>query len=197
MQSFITGQLVVELGFYPESPICYPPAQVDKEYKDLIVIPTCKSTGAKLADALSKLDLEAIEKKLQSALAGIDRLANNPDLTASIEALKNTLQDARKLVNRVDRQVDPLAADVKKSVKDIGKLAANIDGRVGEVVTNFEKTMAAARGFLSEDSPLLVQLENTFHEISAMSRSLRQLANLLDQHPEALIRGKANPKKGK
>ena len=44
MQSFITGQLAIEIGFYPESAICYPPAKADKAYKDYIVIPTCQST---------------------------------------------------------------------------------------------------------------------------------------------------------
>ena len=193
MQSFITGQLMIELDFYPESTVCYAPPQIDKDYKDYIVIPTCPSTSERLAKALGELDLKAIEKNLNSSLAGIDRLVNNPDLAASIRALKDTLQDARKLVTRVDRQVDPVADDVKKTVKEFGKLAANIDARVGGLATGFDKTMAAARGVLSEDSPLMVDLENTLQEISAMSRSIRQLANYLDQHPEALIRGKGNP----
>ena len=68
---------------------------------------------------------------MKSSLAGIDRLVNNPDLAASLRALKDTLQDARKLLTRVDRQVDPLADDVKKTVKEFGKLAANVDARVG------------------------------------------------------------------
>ncbi len=157
------------------------------------MIPTCPSTSERLAKALGNLDLKGMEKNLESTLAGIDRLVNNPDLTASIRALKDTLQDARKLVTRVDRQVDPLADDVKKTVKDFGKLADNVDTRVGGVATGFDKTMSAARGILSEDSPLMVELENTLQEISAMSRSIRQLANYLDQHPEALIRGKGKP----
>jgi len=53
--------------------------------------------------------------------------------------------------------------------------------------------MSAARGTISEDSPLMVELESTLKEISAMSRSLRQVADYLDQHPEALIRGKGKP----
>ena len=130
---------------------------------------------------------------MESTLAGIDRFVNNPDLTASIRALKDTLQDTRKLVTRVDRQVDPLSDDLKKTVKEFGKLAADIDARVAGLSTSFEKTMAAAKGILSEDSPLMVELETTLKEISAMSRSIRQLANYLDQHPEALIRGKGKP----
>ena len=93
----------------------------------------------------------------------------------------------------MDRQVDPLSDDLKKTVKEFGKLAADIDARVAGLSTSFEKTMAAAKGILSEDSPLMVELENTLKEISAMSRSIRQLANYLDQHPEALIRGKGKP----
>ena len=193
MQSFITGQLMIELDFYPESTLCYAPPEIDKDYQDYVVIPTCASTSERLAKALGELDLKGIEKSLNSSLAGIDRLVNSPDLTASIRALKDTLQDARKLLSRVDRQVDPLSDDLKKTVKDFGKLAVDVNAHVGGVATGFDKTMSAARGILSQDSPLVVDLENTLQEISAMSRSIRQLANYLDQHPEALFRGKGNP----
>jgi paraquat-inducible protein B len=199
MQSFITGQLMIQLDFYPESKVCYAPPQIDPDYKDIVVIPTCKSTGERLAEALGDLDLKGIEKHLLSVLASVDRFVNNPDLTASLHDLKETLQDARKLLTRVDSQVDPLSDGVKKTVKDIGKLANNIDSRVGGISTGFDKTlsgfdttMSAAKGVLSQDSPLMVELENTLKEVSAMSRSIRQLANYLDQHPEALIRGKGN-----
>ena len=57
-----------------------------------------------------------------------------------------------------------------------------------------EKTLTAARGVISADSPLVVELENTLKEISAMSQSIRELADYLEQHPEALIRGKKKPR---
>jgi paraquat-inducible protein B len=193
MQSFITGQLMIELDFYPKSTVCYAPAQIDKEYTDFIVIPTCQSAGQKIAQALGDLDLKGLERHLFSTLAGIDRLANNPDLAASIRVLKDTLQDARKLVNSVDRQVDPLSNDLKKTVKEFGKLAGNVDAKVGGVTTGLDKTMATARGVLAPDSPLMVDLENTLKEIAAMGRSIRLLANYFEQHPEALIRGKGSP----
>lgn len=200
MQSFITGQLMIQLDFLPEKGVCYAPGQTDTDYKDYIVIPTCASTSERLAKALGELDLKAIEQNLNSSLAGIDRLVNNPDLAASLRTLKDTLQDARKLLARVDRQVDPVSDDLKKTVKAFGKLANNVEGRVGGLTTGidktmsgFDKTMSAVRSILSENSPLVVDLENALQEISAMSRSIRQLSNYLDQHPEALIRGKGNP----
>jgi paraquat-inducible protein B len=193
MQSFITGQLMIELDFYPKSTVCYAPAQMDKEYTNYIVIPTCPSAGQKLAKALGELDLKGLQTRLESALGGIDKLVNSPDAAASIQALKGTLQQAGKFLTRVDRQVDPLSKDLKKTVKDFGKLAVTVDSQVGGLATGMDKTLATARGVLGEDSPLLVTLENTLQELSAMSRSFRQLATYLDQHPEALIRGKGKP----
>jgi paraquat-inducible protein B len=188
MQSFITGQLMIEFDFHPGTPVNL--RNINKEYAE---IPTIPSTGEQLSRALGELDLKGLEKHLESTLAGVDRVVNNPDLIASIHALKDTLQDASKLLTRVDRQVDPLADGVKKTVNDFGKLANNVDSRVGGVATGLNNTMSTARGTLSEDSPLMVDLQNTLQEISAMSRSLRQVADYLDQHPEALIRGKGKP----
>jgi paraquat-inducible protein B len=61
------------------------------------------------------------------------------------------------------------------------------------VATSLDKTLSSARGVISEDSPLVVDLQNTLKEISAMSRSIRELADYLEQHPETLIRGKKKP----
>src|SRR5208337_771130 len=188
MQSLITGKLLIELGFYPDTQVNL--KNINKRYTE---IPTLPSTTSKLAQALDKLDLEAVQKKLESALDGIAKLTNNPDLAASIGHLKETLRDARKLVNRVDRQVDPLAQDTKKAVEDFGKLSRDLDARVGELAPSLEKTLSAMRGVISDDAPLIVELENTLQAISAASRSFRQMADYLEQHPEALIRGKGKP----
>jgi paraquat-inducible protein B len=188
MQSFITGQLLIEVDFHPGTPVSL--KGLDKDY---IEIPTLPSTGEKLSQALAKLDLDGLKKNLESTLAGVDRLINNPDLTAGIKALKETLQDASKLVKGVERQVDPLADDLKKTVKDIGKLARNADAQVAGVTAGLDKTMSAARGVLSEDSPLMAELQNALKELAATGRSFRQLADFLEQHPETVIRGKKSP----
>jgi paraquat-inducible protein B len=189
-QSFITGQLAIEVGFYPDTPVVL---RKEGEYKGYIEIPTIPSTSQKLFDALAKLDLKEMERHLESALDGVAKLANNPNLPASIQGLKETLQDARKLVIKVDRQVDPLTKESTKTVKDFGDLARNLNGRVAGMATGLDKTLSEARGTISQDSPLMVDLQNTLQELSRMSRSLRQLADYLDQHPESLIRGKKKP----
>jgi paraquat-inducible protein B len=210
MQSFITGQLMIELDFHPGSPV-----HLKGTKGDLLEIPTIPSTTARLANALQKLDLEGMEKNLKNTLAGIDRLVNDPDLKASIGELKGVLTDARRLVQNLDARVGPLADDLDATVRDARKVIKNVDGQVGPLADNvnrtvedfdklardadaqlgslansLDKTLAGARGVLSQDAPLIVELENTLQAISDAARSIRQLANTLEQHPEALIQGR-------
>jgi paraquat-inducible protein B len=213
MQSFITGQLMIELDFHPGSSV-----NLRRPKGDLVEIPTIPSTTERLANALQNLDLKGMEKSLESTLSGIDRLVNSPDLKASIRALRvtleeaqkvvkkvdakidpladnldSTIRDARKLVNSVDRKVDPLAKNVNTAVKDFGKLARDADTRVETLGTGLDKTLSAVRGVMSPDAPLIVELASTLKEVSDAARSIRQLANTLDQHPEALIQGLGKP----
>jgi paraquat-inducible protein B len=210
MQSFITGQLMIELDFLPDTPV-----NLKNINKDDLEIPTIPSTTERLAQSLQKLDLEGMEKNLKNALAGVDRFVNNPDLKTSIGELKGlltdgrqlvqnlntrigpladdldaTLRDARKMVNNVDGQVDPIAGNVNKTVEDFGKLARDADVRLGSVAGSLDRTLSSARGVISDEAPLIVELEETLREISAAARSIRQLANSLEQRPEALIQGK-------
>ena len=208
-QSFITGQLMIEIDFYPDTPVVL--KNIDENH---IEIPTIPSTAERLTQTLQKLDLEGMQKNLENTLAGIDRFVNNPDLKGSIRALKDTLEElgqvvkkidekidplsaslndtirnARKLLNKVDRQVDPMADDMKKTVADFGKLARDANARLGVLTNSLDKTLAGARGVLSQDAPLIVELEFALKEVSDAARSIRQLANTLDQKPEALIQG--------
>ena len=212
MQSFITGQLMIECDFYPDTPVNL--RDTDKKY---IEIPTIPSTTERLAQSLQKLDIDMLQKSLESILSGIDRLVNNPDLAEAILTLKDTLiklrqmtatldaridpladsldgvlGDARGLVGKVDRHVDPLAENMNRTVGDFGRLARNADARVEAATGGLDKTLSATRGVVSEDAPLMVELEETLREVSAAARAFRELANYLAQHPEALIQGKEN-----
>ncbi|MFZ0611638.1 MAG: MlaD family protein [Desulfobacterales bacterium] len=210
MQSFITGQLMIELDFHPGTTI-----DLKNIRTDLVEIPTIPSTAERLANTLQRLDLDGMEKNLTNTLAGIDRFVNNPDLKASIGELKGMLSDARRMVQNVNARVGPLAGGLDATVRDTRRLVKNLDGRVGpladtvdrtladydklardadarleSLINSLEKTVAGTRGVLSENAPVIVGLEGTLQEISGAARAIRQLADFLERHPEALIQGK-------
>ena len=97
-QSFITGQLMIELNFHPESIVI-----LNGFTQEYIEIPTIPSKTKQL------------EKNLEKALAGIDKFVNDPDLAASIRALKETLLTVRKLAARAGPPGDPLGGRLQKN----------------------------------------------------------------------------------
>jgi paraquat-inducible protein B len=212
MQSLITGKLLIELDFYPGTPVNL--RHTATPYPE---VPTLPSTTERLAHTFQKLDFEGMQKNLQNTLNGIENLVSDSDLKASIkqfqgllsdargfvqkldgrvdplsEEAKATMTDARKLLNNVDQQVAPAVGDLNRTIEAFGHLARNADRQLELLAGTLDKDLAAARSIISEDAPLIVELEETAREVSAMARAFRQLAEYLERHPESLIQGKGN-----
>lgn len=207
-QSLITGQLMIELDYFPDSPL-----NLKNLDSDVPEIPTILSTTERLFQKLQKIDLTHIN----NILAGVDRFVNNPDLPVGMKSLwqtvdearvlvgklenylgdvtqniDNTLSDTRTLVNNVNAEVQPLAFDMRQLIEHFDAVALNINKQLDVVAANLNESLVGVRGVVSEDAPLVIELEETLENISNMTDSIRQLADYLEQNPEALIRGKNN-----
>ena len=73
---------------------------------------------------------------------------------------------------------------------EIGDELKNALGQLNLTLVSARGTLNTADSMISPDSPQAQELSSTLMEISRMARSLRVLADYLEQHPEALIRGK-------
>ena len=205
-QSLITGQLMIELDYFPGSAVNF--KNLEPEVPE---IPTTPTTTERFFQKLQKIDFTHIE----NIMAGVDRLVNNPDLPEGLKSLRqtvdearllvgkldnyivdvtdnidNTLSDTRTLVNNVNTQVQPLADEMRQLLEHFDAVALNINKQLDVVAASLDESLVGVRGVVSEDAPLVIQLEETLGNISSMTDSIRQLADYLEQHPEALIRGK-------
>ena len=59
-----------------------------------------------------------------------------------------------------------------------------------QAVVEAKKTLLAAQMTLSAESPLQRELKQVLSELSTAARSIRVMADYLERHPDALIRGK-------
>ena len=223
-QSLVTGQLMVDLDFHPDTPIDL--VAIDSQVEE---IPTVRSSLEELSRTIKTLPLDELANKLTSAIAGIERAVNAPEVTGSLQTLNQVMKDIQILVRNLDRRVDSLATATEETVKDYGKvarnldsrieplasgindvskdvqkLARNLDGRVNQLAKSFEKTsesantalvqarktLASIEGLTGKDSAMIYQVKKTLGELSAAARSIRDWADYLERHPEALIRGK-------
>ncbi len=199
-QSFVTGQLAVALDIMPDTT-----ARLVGD-SPLPEIPTVPSTFEKLTQTLSRLPLETLVDRLTTAVEGVDRLINSPQIQALPAKLDTTLVEGTDLLRDIREKIDPLAANLEVAVKSYAELAKGLDQRsaglstaAGKTLANLDATLKEGSAALSSiqkltrsDSPTVTDLQGALREIAAAARSLRVLADYLERHPEALIQGKGD-----
>ncbi len=199
LQSVVTGQLQIELDFFPQEAAVF--MRTNKKYQE---IPTIPSTFEKLTKTLENLPVKEIFDKLSSSLTRIDDLLNSPGTAEFLKSLKLAVEDARKVLHEVDKQVQPITDKIGNAVEAYEKLAENLDRKVdplfsevdetvkalAEASKQAEKTLRAVENVVGDNSVVTVELTKTLREFSSAARSIRNLSDYLSRHPEALIRGK-------
>jgi paraquat-inducible protein B len=96
--------------------------------------------------------------------------------------LNQTLKDADALVNNLNTKIGPqIASSIQETLsaaQDTLKVANKAIGEINRVAGKNEN--------------LGYEIDRTLKQIAELSRSIRVLADYLERHPEALLRGK-NP----
>ncbi len=181
--SLITGQLMVALDFFPDAPAesivrkgIYP--EIPSVPSDMQSIMRSVTT---LLDKLAGLPLDQVMEDAHQTLQGASRLVNGPELAQSLKALNETLTAARALMRNADTQLDPLLAALRGAAK-----AA--EAALGQAST----TMSSIDASYGGDSQFHRDLEGLLTQLKDAARSIRVLTDYLEQHPEALIRGKTD-----
>jgi len=212
MQSLVTGQLLVNIDFYPDTP-----AQLIgiDQFKEKISlegwweIPSVSTPLQELEKALSDINIKEITDDVKQAMNGIAKLATNPELHEGIGVLKNTLTDIQKLARNLDSKVDPLSTSLDQTLVEaragIGDARKLMNDQVPGLVSKIKKAAESATTALVHANTTLKSIENlaeegtqlrhevssALTEIAAASRSVRVLADFIEQHPDAILRGRA------
>ncbi len=205
MQSLVTGQLSINLDFLPATPARLVGIDVfgDKiDAEPWWEIPTVPSPLQRLEKSLEEISFEDLVDDIRKAMSGIATLATSPELHASIGELKQTLIAIKELARNVDAKVDPLTTSLDQTLVSVragigdARVLMNNDIRAAlksakTALDNANNTLASIENFADEGTELRHEISKTLREINAASRSVRVLADFLEQHPDALLRGRA------
>jgi paraquat-inducible protein B len=201
--SLVTGQVVVELDFYPDSPI-----ELVGENREVPELPTVPSAMEALSNVLEGLPVEDLVASLLTTVKALEGLLGKPELKDTPLLLNQTLADLRRLIDHVDRRLGPVADSLERvpevtedALEDVRRLVRTTDERVASLSADLEETSQAARAAMEQAEKTLAGLEGTgseihyeiavtLREVAAAARSLRVLAETLEQNPETLLRGK-------
>jgi paraquat-inducible protein B len=164
--SLITGQMLLALELAPDAP----PAKLTRDDK-WIVIPSIGGGIDSIVSSVSR-----ITEKLERL--PIDELSAN--LNATLRSANGALAGVDQLARTTNQSLAPALR------------------RLPETTAALNDTLASANRFLTQadrsyggDSHFARELESAMGELGNTARSVRQLADFLDRHPEALLRGRS------
>jgi len=137
-----------------------PPAQV-REVAGNVELPS--APGA---------DLDSILQNLQNSVRHIDQATAGPELGHSLKSLDATLTHLEQLTADLQPQTQSLIESLRTTAE-----AA-------------QRTANAAGALLGANPRANVDLPALMQQLNSAARSVRDLADYLNRHPEALLRGK-------
>jgi len=172
--NLLTGQLLVALDFFPDAP----PEKVD--YSDVYpVLPTIPSEIEQLTrsvgDVLEKvanLQLEELVGDLRATVQSAQKLVSSPEVTEAVTNLNRSLESVESVLGKVNKEVGPLVESLR---------------RTSEAA---EATLVSTESMVGENSQIRYDLSQLLQELTEAARSIRLLADYLEQNPNALLSGK-------
>jgi paraquat-inducible protein B len=181
--SLITGQLMVALDFFPDAPA----ATIRRQgpHPELPSVPSAfeniMHSVNQLLERMASLPLDQVVTDLRATLQGMQRIVNAPELLQSLKSLNDTLAATRQLAGNTSAQMGPLLASLRQTAS-----AAEAAFKQAGL------TMASANDGFGQGSKFHHDLDDLLAQLKDTARSIRLLADYLEQHPEALVRGKAD-----
>ena len=195
LQSMVTGLLMINLDFHPDKPAKF--VGLDRRYTE---IPTIKSGLQQLMESADDIPLRELFNKLLHAIEGVDKAVNSPHLASSLQLMNDGLKDAKKILSKIDKEIDPVLENVKvssQSVREMFKKGEDVPAQIGQTLLIIQNTLKQAEntlhsihGLASENSTVVLEVDNTLKEVSDTARSVRFLSDYLQRYPESLIWGK-------
>jgi paraquat-inducible protein B len=204
-ESFVTGQLLVDLDFHPEIPPLY--RTEDPPYIEIPTIPSdiqevLDKVQRLIADIQESVDIAEISKDVGSILDGVDELVNSPDIRDSLAGLNRIINDAD--TQELASSLQATMADARGALQAARVLVQNADARIAPLldelmpaIERLDDALAAGESALSNasdqmkgDTQFAYELTRTLDELQMAARSLRVFLDYIERNPEALIRGK-------
>ncbi len=156
----------------------------------------------KTGNLLTGQQLVSLDYFPKAAAAHVDTHQNPmefPTVGGELDDLQDTLTDIAKKVDAMP--LEQIAADARGTMVElrhtlvatnalIARLNTDTAPELQGAIKDARHTLAGADQLLSTDAPLQRQLQQSLEELSHAARALSDLADMLERHPESLLRGK-------
>ncbi len=202
-QSFLTGQLMVELNFFPPSEAGAYKGKVEY-YEGLPVLPSIPSKLDSLMQRFNTLPLEQITQNILYITDDIHAFLNKGDVQNLVMKLNLVASDLQKLTDplqSVIRHFNSFAKNASGMSRNASAMFEDVQARINQTLetmntslATLNTTLADIRGVVNPASLPVLELTRSLREISEAARAVRSLADTLDHSPDSLLVGKGTVK---
>ncbi|MGD8843610.1 MAG: MlaD family protein [Gammaproteobacteria bacterium] len=189
-QSLLTGQLFIQLDYFPDSPLRF------VEAGRLPEIPTVPTTLQELGGILKDFPLKKVLDDARKAVAALADVAAADKIDAMIESVERAFSEADRLMQNLDartRPLEPALTEARETLAEGRKALAQAGvtlAAAGQTFTQATDTMKPAQSLVGDDSVLLERIEDALAAITEAARAVGALADTLERQPEAILKGK-------
>jgi paraquat-inducible protein B len=174
--SFVTGQYLVALSLNPRLP--------SRSYKtrpgDPIRVPAIAATRDRVEEMLESLDLQALVGNATDTLDAIRELAESGAVRAVVDNLNLVLEDTRRMLTTVERELQPLTGHAERTLNEYGTLATRLQARIDPLADGLERAStdlaSLARSLDARVGPLTDATTGALAEASRAMRAISTLA---------------------
>ena len=187
LNSILTGQLFIELELDPGSSYAL---HGDGEINE---IPTQTTAIQEITKTLDKYPIQDVLNNIASTMVSLDKILSDPVIIETVKSINQTSKDYGLLAQRLTIKSETLSTELNTTLKNTSNALKSAE----KTFRNIDKTLADAKHMLKtsndlvhEDSRLMYSLTDALTELANAARSVRILADTLEQHPESLLQGK-------
>ena len=144
-------------------------------------IPAVETGLERLPAEIDSLPLTQIADNLRVITDQLRSLSTSPRMQSTLAHLDATLAALDRTTREAGPQVGPTLREVRATVVSLRAAAQQMDTTAAAARLTMGSTPAAPSG----------NLEHALDELAGAARAVRSLADYLERHPEALVRGRA------
>ncbi len=145
LQSILTGQLRVELGFFPDTEAKYRGRK--PRYPE---IPSIPSTLETLKAALEEFPIEELAAATVRIVNGLDRLVNSPNIEQILDDVQQSAANVRSITGSFEKRAEPLAENIDITVTEISRLVGEARIIIDSVGGDLKLATADARVLMND-----------------------------------------------
>ena len=181
--SILTGELFVSLDFFPDTE-----PYVINWHADIPELPSVQGTFSAV-----KTDITSILKKVDTMLTQMNEFSYKlnhdlePEMSETLKQVSAVMTEVKEFSYKLNHDLEP---ELSKTLKQFDKTLVTIEPELSKVLQQVDKTLVAMEMILNNDSPLQEDLHETLREFSRAAKSIKNLTDYLEKHPESLIQGK-------